>query len=132
HVGYDLVDVTLPMWEGAGKHPWGDKQRRNLRRTLTALGFDEAYSFSFVNAERDRLFRLNDTAAATLLNPIDVNQSEMRTSLLTGLLDAVQHNLNQGTRDVKLFEFNRPFVRSRNFEHPADLEQLHIASSLVE
>ncbi|HXU39555.1 MAG TPA: phenylalanine--tRNA ligase subunit beta [Blastocatellia bacterium] len=122
HVGYDLVDVTLPMWGGAGKHPRGDKQRRNLRRTLTALGFDEAYSFSFVNGERDRLFRLNDTPAATLLNPIDVNQSEMRTSLVTGLLDAVQHNLNQGTRDVKLFEIGRVFAVAASNERPVERE----------
>lgn len=126
HVGYELVDVTLPMWGGAGKHPRGDKQRRNLRRTLTALGFDEAYSFSFVNGERDRLFRLNNTPAATLQNPIDVNQSEMRTSLVTGLLDAVQHNLNQGTRDVKLFEIGRVFETSGSDERPIEREVIGI------
>lgn len=124
HVGYDLVDVTLPMWGGAGKHPTGDKQRRNLRRTLPALGFDEAYSFSFVNGERDRLFRRSDAQAATLLNPIDVNQSEMRTSLITGLLDAVQHNLNQGTRDVKLFEIGRVFEVAVSDERPIERELL--------
>jgi phenylalanyl-tRNA synthetase beta chain len=127
HVGYDLVDVTLPMWGGAGKHPSGDKQRRNLRRALTALGFDEAYSFSFVNGERDRLFRRSGTAAATLLNPIDVNQSEMRASLVTGLLDAVQHNFNQGTRDVKLFEIGRVFEASASDERPIEREVLGIA-----
>jgi phenylalanyl-tRNA synthetase beta chain len=109
HVGYDLVDVTLPAWSGAGKHLGGDKHRRNVRRALTGLGFDEAYSFSFVNSERDRLFRRSERPAATLLNPIDVNQSEMRASLVTGLLEAVQHNFNQGTRDVKLFEIGRVF-----------------------
>lgn len=126
HVGYDLVDVTLPMWGGAGKHPRGDKQRRNLRRTLTAVGFDEAYSFSFVNGERDRLFRLDNTPAATLLNPIDVNQSEMRASLVTGLLDAVQHNFNQGTRDVKLFEIGRVFEGSASNERPVERELLGV------
>lgn len=126
HVGYDLVNVTLPMWGGAGKHPSGDKQRRNLRQTLTALGFDEAYSFSFVNGERDRLFRRSAMPGATLLNPIDVNQSEMRSSLLTGLLDAVQHNLNQGTRDVKLFEIGRVFEVAASYERPIERELLSI------
>ncbi len=124
HVGYDLVDVTLPMWSGAGKYPGGDKQRRNVRRALTSLGFDEAYSFSFVNGERDRLFRLGDKPAATLMNPIDVNQSEMRASLLTGLLDAVQHNFNQGTRDVKLFEIGRVFEISASDGRPTERELL--------
>src|SRR6185369_5976309 len=104
HVGYDLVDVTLPAWSGLGRYLPGDNRRRNVRRALTALGFDEAYNFSFVNAERDRLFRRGEKPAATLANPIDVNQSEMRSSLVTGLLESLQHNFNQGQRDVKLFE----------------------------
>lgn len=129
HVGYDLVDVTLPAWSGAGKYLNGDKQRRNIRRALTALGFDEAYSFSFVNGERDRLFRRNDRPAATLSNPIDMNQSEMRSSLITGLLEAVQHNFNQGTRDVKLFEIGRVFDSENAGERPAEREVLGIAMS---
>lgn len=127
HVGYDLVDTTLPAWTGAGRYLSGDKQRRNVRRALTAMGFDEAYSFSFVNGERDKLFRQDDRAVATLSNPIDVNQSEMRASLITGLLDAVQHNFNQGTRDVKLFEIGRVFEAAASDERPVERELLGIA-----
>jgi phenylalanyl-tRNA synthetase beta chain len=127
HVGYDLVDVTLPAWSGAGNYPSGDKQRRSVRRALTGLGFDEAYSFSFVNGERDELFRRSDRPAAILSNPIDVNQSEMRASLMTGLLDAVQHNFNQGSRDVKLFEIGRVFEAVGLDARPLEREVLGIA-----
>src|SRR5204863_5877933 len=126
HVGYDLVDVTLPAWSGAGKHLSCDQQRRNLRRALTAMGFDEAYSFSFVNGERDKLFRKDDRPVATLSNPIDINQSEMRASLITGLLDGVQHNFNQGTRDVKLFEIGRVFEAEGLEARPLEREVLGI------
>jgi phenylalanyl-tRNA synthetase beta chain len=127
HVGYDQVEVSLPGWSGAGSYLDGDKQRRNVRRALIALGFDEAISFSFVSGERDQLFRPDRPAAATLSNPIDVNQSEMRSSLLTGLLDAVQNNFNQGTRDVKLFEIGRVFEPSARDERPVEREVLGIA-----
>ncbi len=127
HVGYDLVEVTLPAWSGAGNYLRGDQQRRNVRRALIALGFDEAYSFSFVNGERDQLFRRSDRPAPTLSNPIDVNQSEMRASLMTGLLDAVQHNFNQGVRDVKLFEIGRVFEAADSDERPHEREVLGIA-----
>lgn len=127
HVGYDLVDVTLPAWSGAGNYLRGDNQRRNVRRALTALGFDEAYSFSFVNGEKDQLFRRGDKPAAILSNPIDVNQSEMRASLMTGLLEAVQHNFNQGVRDVKLFEIGRVFEASGVDERPSERKVLGIA-----
>jgi len=127
HIGYDRVEVTLPEWGGAGSYLIGDKQRRNVRRALIALGFDEAISFSFVSGERDQLFRPDKPAAAMLSNPIDVNQSEMRSSLLTGLLDALQHNFNQGTRDIKLFEIGRVFESSRGDERPVEREVLSIA-----
>ena len=128
HVGYDLVDVTLPAWSGMGRYLPGDNRRRNLRRTLTALGFDEAYTFSFVNGERDRLFRRGEKPAAILANPIDVNQSEMRSSLVTGLLESLQHNFNQGQRDVKLFELGRVFGAGEN-ERPAEREALGVVLS---
>ena len=129
HVGYDLVDVTLPAWSGAGQYLNGDKHRRNVRRALTANGFDEAISFSFVSGERDQVFRGGDGPAATLSNPIDVNQSEMRASLITGLLDAVQHNFNQGTRDIKLFEIGRVFRVAEADERPFEREVLGLAMS---
>jgi len=127
HTGYDLVDVTLPAWSGAGKYLAGDKQRRNVRRALTSLGFNEAYSFSFVSGERDQLFRLSESPPGTLLNPIDVDQSEMRASLITGLLEAVRGNFNQGTRDLKLFEIGRVFTARSGSERPSEREVLGLA-----
>src|SRR5262249_6444547 len=55
---------------------------------------------------------------------IDANQVEMRGSLLTGLLEAVQHNFNQGRRDVRLFELGRVFASGRPGERPAERELL--------
>jgi phenylalanyl-tRNA synthetase beta chain len=128
HVGYDLIDVTLPAWGGLGRYLPNEDRRRNARRALTALGFDEAYNFSFVNAERDQLFRQGKKSAAELANPIDVNQSQMRSSLLTGLLESLQHNFNQGQRDVKLFELGRIFEATKS-ERPSERESLAIVIS---
>jgi phenylalanyl-tRNA synthetase beta chain len=128
HTGYDLVATTLPAWSGTGQYLAGDDRRRRLRRALAVLGFDEAYTFSFVNGERDRLFRASEKPAAVLANPIDVNQSEMRSSLLTGLLESLQHNFNQGRRDVKLFEVGRVFTAGES-QRPLEREVLGLAMS---
>jgi phenylalanyl-tRNA synthetase beta chain len=128
HVGYNLVDTTLPAWSGLGCYLPGDDRRRNVRRTLTALGFDEAYTFSFVNGERDRLFRQSEKPAAVLSHPIDVNQSEMRSSLITGLLESLQHNFNQGRKDVKLFELGRVFKATES-GRPNEREVLAVVLS---
>jgi phenylalanyl-tRNA synthetase beta chain len=129
HTGYEKVAVTLPAWSGEGRYLPNERRRRNVRAVLTALGFDEAYSFSFVNGERDRLFRLRGRPTATLANPIDSNQTEMRGSLITGLLEAVQHNFNQGSRDLKLFEIGRVFEAEKEGARPDEREMLAIAIS---
>jgi phenylalanyl-tRNA synthetase beta chain len=126
HVGYDVVDITLPAWSGEGKYLPGEDRRRNVRKALAALGFDEAVSFSFVNGERDRLFQPKGARPVTLSNPIDVNESEMRTSLLTGLLKALQGNFNYGNRDVRLFEMGKVFEGASESERPREREMLAI------
>ncbi|HKS39290.1 MAG TPA: phenylalanine--tRNA ligase subunit beta [Blastocatellia bacterium] len=128
HVGYNLVATTLPEWSGLGRYLPGDDRRRNVRRTLATLGFDEAYTFSFVNGERDQLFRQSEKQAGVLSNPIDVNQSEMRSSLMTGLLESLQHNFNQGRKDVKLFELGRVFKASES-KRPNERELLSLVLS---
>jgi phenylalanyl-tRNA synthetase beta chain len=127
HVGYDLVEVTLPDWSGTGSYLAGEDRRRAVRRTLTGLGFNEAITFSFVNGERGRLFSTGEKRAASLINPIDVNEAAMRESLLTGLLESLQRNFNQGNRDVKLFEMGRVFEAGNESARPVERAMLGLA-----
>lgn len=129
HVGYDKVATTLPAWAGLGSYLPGEDRRRSVRRALTGIGFDEAISFSFVDGERDRLFRPGGRATIALTNPIDVSEAEMRASLLTGMLGALQHNFNHGTRDVKLFEMGRVFELSSEGQRPKEREVLAVVMS---
>ncbi len=92
------------------------------------LGFNEAITFSFVNGERDALFR-RERPSITLANPIDVNQSEMRASLMTGLMESLQRNFNHGNRDVKLFEMGRVFTVEAAGERPTERELLGVVMS---
>jgi phenylalanyl-tRNA synthetase beta chain len=123
HVGYDNISVTLPDWNGEGQYLVGEERRRKVRNAFTNFGFYEAVSFSFVNGERDTLFRLDGKAPAKLQNPIDVSEDEMRASLMTGLLEALHRNFNQGRKDVKLFELGRVFKASEG-ERPDERETI--------
>lgn len=127
HAGYDRIVATLPAWGGAGAYLAGESKRRAIRRTLAALGFNEAISFSFVSPSRDSQFRSSSDKAVRLLNPIDLNEDEMRMSLAAGLLAAVQRNFNYGCRDVKLFEIGRTFRMIDGSERP----QEHMALALI-
>jgi phenylalanyl-tRNA synthetase beta chain len=129
HVGYDKIEVTLPDWNGEGQFLPGEERRRRMRTTFTDFGFNEAVSFSFVNGERDQLFRPENRQTAKLANPIDVNEDEMRASLMTGLLEALQRNFHQGRRDVKLFELGRVFKAAGDSPRPDEREALGLVMS---
>ena len=53
HVGYDKIASELPPSNFAGEYQPAERKRRDLRRTLTSQGFDEAINFSFIDAAHD-------------------------------------------------------------------------------
>lgn len=121
HFGYDKVSDTLPAANVAGEYRAHEERRRAARRALNACGFDEALSYSFIDAEHDAQFELlpglvrradEATQFVTLSNPIIEGASRMRPTLLVGLLESVRNNFNHGTRDVRLFEMGRVFAAS--------------------
>ena len=124
HIGYEKIALTVPEWSGTGAYLAGETIRRGLRRELLSSGFDEAISFSFAAGERDRLFRSSETDTPTITNPIDANETAMRGSLITRLLESIQGNFNKGTKDVKLFEIGRVFGRVAADGRPQERERL--------
>src|SRR2546430_7692678 len=109
HTGYDNIGTDLPPATLAGEFHFTEKRKRALRQALSARGFDEAISLSFVEATHDfELIReLANRASVKLMNPIIEEASSMRQTLLPGLLTSIRHNFNQGIRDVFLFETGR-------------------------
>src|SRR5262245_9794254 len=53
--GYDEVEPSLPGSAGSGAYLPGEESRRAVRHALTALGYHEAISFSFVNPGDDAM-----------------------------------------------------------------------------
>lgn len=76
---------------------------RTAKRTLAARGMLEAVTWSFISAEQAKLFG-GGSAALKLANPIAADMSDMRPSLLPGLLVAAQRNADRGFGDVAIFE----------------------------
>jgi phenylalanyl-tRNA synthetase beta chain len=127
--GYDKLKNTLPGSAGAGGYLPGEGARRSARLTLTALGYNEAVSFSFVNGETDEI--LSEAGAGSrlaLINPIDETQAHMRVTLLGGLLDALERNFNHGARNVRLFEIGKCFTDEAG-ERPLEVERLGIVAT---
>ena len=76
---------------------------RAAKRALAARGMAEAVTWSFIPEAHAKLFG-GGSAALKLANPIAADMSDMRPSLLPGLLAAAQRNSARGYGDVALFE----------------------------
>jgi phenylalanyl-tRNA synthetase beta chain len=78
----------------------------NLRHKLVGLGFHEARTSTLVSAADVARFG----EAVALRNPFGDDQSQLRNSLVPGLLAALRRNLDQGSASVPLFEVGRIFM----------------------
>ncbi|MFC0218269.1 phenylalanine--tRNA ligase subunit beta [Pseudochelatococcus lubricantis] len=111
--GIDNVTSTpLPRIEpGITKPVLTLLQRRTrlARRLYASRGLVEAVTWSFVSKAEAELFGGGDARLA-LANPIAADLSDMRPSLLPGLIRAAQRNADRGFGDVALFEVGQVFA----------------------
>ncbi len=84
------------------------KRTRSAKRALAANGLVEAVTWSFLSHEQAALFG-GGGADLALVNPIAAELSDMRPSLLPGLLAAARRNVDRGFGDLALFEVGQIF-----------------------
>src|SRR4029078_9173147 len=96
---------------------------RKAKRALAARGMAEAVTWSFIAKAQAELFG-GGQAKLALANPIAADLSDMRPSLIPGLVTSAQRNADRGFPDVALFEVGQVFKADR----PAD--QLTAASGV--
>ena len=114
-VGVDKVPMT-PFERGDDARkpvltPLQSRTRR-ARRALAARGMVEAVTWSFIAKPQAELFGGGRPELA-LANPIAADLSDMRPSLLPGLIATAQANHDRGTSDVALFEVGQVFKGDR-------------------
>ncbi|MCK4708162.1 MAG: phenylalanine--tRNA ligase subunit beta, partial [Gammaproteobacteria bacterium] len=97
-----------------------------LKDSLVSHGYHEAITYSFVSPELQSILHPQQ-ATLSLANPISSDMSEMRTRLLPGLIQAVQHNLNRQQPRIRLFETGLCFVP----EGEKLIQRTHIAAVIT-
>ena len=96
--GADRIPSTpLPRDSGVTRAVLTASQKRVLaaRRTLAARGLVEAVTWSFIGEAQARHFG-GGQASLRLANPISSEMTDMRPSLLPGLIAAARANANRG------------------------------------
>jgi phenylalanyl-tRNA synthetase beta chain len=111
-VGVDSIPST-PFGRGdAPRKPvltTAQVRTRKAKRALASRGLTEAVTWSFISKPQAQLFG-GGKAELALANPIAAELSDMRPSLIPGLVASAQKNADRGFPDTALFEVGQIFT----------------------
>jgi phenylalanyl-tRNA synthetase beta chain len=110
--GYEAIPSTLPPLDAPPRTALTAYSfRRRLAARLAHAGFHQTVTYGFVSPELDHGFD-GDPAGRTLANPLGLEYSVMRGSLLPSLREAARANARHGAKEVRLFEIATVFETS--------------------
>ncbi len=117
-VGLDKVAPTpLPAIEDSSRQILSVTQKRvrQSKRMLASRGMIEVINWSFIPHNHAKLFGggQNDLQ---LMNPLSQEMSDMRPSLIPGLLCAAQRNADRSLADIAIFEVGQAYKGSGETE----------------
>jgi phenylalanyl-tRNA synthetase beta chain len=109
--GYHTIPSELPKAPAGRGLTAGQRRRRAVSRVLADVGYVEVLPFPFVSSSTWDAFGLaaDDIRRQTVkvLNPLEAERSELTTTLLPGLLEALGRNVSRGMRDVALYHIGQ-------------------------
>ena len=110
-VGYSTLPSHPPS---GGLHMLARPEERigsdRIRQLLVEQGYQEAITYSFIDPKIHQIMD-PDSEAIALANPISSDLSVMRTTLWSGLVQALSYNLNRQQERIRLFESGLRFVK---------------------
>ncbi|BCR38844.1 TPA: phenylalanine--tRNA ligase subunit beta [Haemophilus influenzae] len=114
--GYNSIPNNAPLAHlRMREHKESDLDLARIKTALVDADYQEAITYSFVDPKIQSLLHPHQEALV-LPNPISVEMSAMRVSLMSGLLGAVLYNQNRQQSRVRLFETGLRFVPDANAE----------------
>ena len=113
--GYQNLKSTLPVLETRKGVYVGDvKIRKSITRRLRSLGLNEAKTYTLVNPEMAKMFKYEDKELITLPNPLSVDKSVIRGTILPSLLNAYNYNKARKVEDINLYEIGKTYGKDYN------------------
>lgn len=131
-LGYDRIPVAVPTVPLTLPAP--DPRRdfvRECRELAAGFGLQEIITYSFMDPVQFENLRLPQEhpwrAALAVKNPLNVETSLLRTSLLPGLIETLAYNARRGRERIYLFETGAVFLPEPKSELPREPWHLGVA-----
>ena len=113
HYGFNNFESTLPI--GNNLNSTGDywDKRLYLSEKLSSTNFYEIQTLSFTDSLSNELFT-PEKKSVSVINPIDQTQENLRTNLLTSLINTYKFNLESNGKSHRYYEINNVYDDSKH------------------
>ena len=108
--GYHNLKSTLPKTNTRRGVYVGDVGiRKDVSKRLRTLGLNECKTYTLTTPDMARMFKYDNRESIVLPNPISIDKSVIRTSILPSLLNTYQYNKSRGVKDVLIYEIAKTY-----------------------
>jgi len=115
--GYHNLVSTLPSVPTRRGVYVGDVGiRKQISKRLRTLGLNETKNYTLVSPEMAKLFRYDEKEQIILPNPMSVDKSIIRTSILPSLISVYEYNKARHIEDILLYEIAKTYDKEYHEE----------------
>ncbi len=108
--GYENLVSTQPKVPiRRGEYATDVKIRKEISKRLRSLGINECKTYTLTSPEMASLFKYDDMENIVLPNPMSVDKSVIRTSILPSLLNTFEYNKARKVNDILLYEIAKTY-----------------------
>ena len=115
--GYQNIKGTLPKIElKRGEYVGDVKYRKAISKRLRSLGLSEVKTYTLVSPSMASSFDYEEKEKITLPNPMSIDKSVIRTSLIPSLINTYNYNKARKVEDINIYEIAKTYDKSYNEE----------------
>lgn len=113
--GYNNLVSTLPKTNIRRGGYIGDvKYRKQFSKRLRTLGLNETKTYTLTSPDMANTFNYENKEKAVLPNPMSIDKSVVRTTLLPSLINVYTYNKTRKVEDIMLYEISKTYDKNYN------------------
>ena len=108
--GYHNLVSTLPKIETRRGVYVGDVRiRKEISKRLRTLGLNETKTYTLTSPEMAKTFKYEDKKQVILPNPMSIDKSVVRTTIIPSLINTYEYNKARNIKDILLYEIAKTY-----------------------
>lgn len=121
--GYENLVSTLPRVPiRRGVYAPDVKIRKDISKRLRNLGLNECKTYTLTSPEMANMFKYDDMENVILPNPMSIDKSVVRTSIIPSLLNTYDYNKARKVSDILIYEIAKTY--NKNYEETQKVAML--------